>query len=38
MPIVFGNGGFRFDKNTFKYALAFFLIVLIIWFLIFKMF
>lgn len=31
IPIIFGNGGFRFDKNAFKYALAFFLIVLIAW-------
>ncbi|MBZ3934917.1 TIGR00304 family membrane protein [Methanimicrococcus blatticola] len=31
IPIIFGNGGFRFDKNAFKYALAFFLIVLISW-------
>lgn len=33
IPIVFGNGGFRFGKNVFKYALVFFLTVLIVWFL-----
>lgn len=32
IPIVFGNGGFRFDKSAFKYALIFFLIVVIVWF------
>ncbi|MDV0445574.1 hypothetical protein MmiAt1_11590 [Methanimicrococcus sp. At1] len=32
IPIVFGDGGFRFDKSIFKYALTFFLIVLILWF------
>ncbi|MDR0766907.1 MAG: DUF131 domain-containing protein [Methanosarcinales archaeon] len=36
IPIAFGNGGFRFDKNAFKYALAFFLIVLIVWYFIFR--
>ncbi len=32
IPIVFGNSGFRFDKSVFKYALVFFLTVLIVWF------
>lgn len=31
IPVVFGNGGLRFDKSVFKYALAFFLIVLFGW-------
>lgn len=29
IPIVFGDGGFRFDKKTFKYALLFFIILII---------
>ncbi|MDY0266748.1 MAG: DUF131 domain-containing protein [Methanimicrococcus sp.] len=32
IPIVFGSGGVRFDKTAFKYALIFFIIVLICWF------
>ena len=36
IPIAFGSGGVRFDKKAFKYALAFFLIVTIVWFLIFR--
>ena len=36
IPIAFGSGGVRFDKKAFKYALAFFLIVTVVWFLIFR--
>ncbi|WNY28322.1 hypothetical protein MmiEs2_05070 [Methanimicrococcus stummii] len=32
IPIVFGNGKIGFDKGIFKYALVFFLIILILWF------
>ncbi|MCL2863708.1 MAG: DUF131 domain-containing protein [Methanimicrococcus sp.] len=31
IPIVFGSGGVRFDKSAFKYALLFFIIVILIW-------
>lgn len=37
IPIIFGNGGFRFDKSAFKYALAFFLIIIFTWFILFRM-
>ncbi|MDL2260925.1 DUF131 domain-containing protein [Methanimicrococcus sp. OttesenSCG-928-J09] len=37
IPIVFGSSGFGFDKNTFKYALAFFFIIIIAWFILFRM-
>ncbi|MCL2550454.1 MAG: DUF131 domain-containing protein [Methanimicrococcus sp.] len=31
IPIVFGSGKFRFDQKAFKYALLFFIIVILIW-------
>lgn len=36
IPIIFGDSGFRFDKNAFKYALAFFIIIIITWFILFR--
>jgi len=31
IPIIFGSGGVRFDQKAFKYALLFFIIVILIW-------
>ncbi|MDV0447089.1 hypothetical protein MsAg5_09630 [Methanosarcinaceae archaeon Ag5] len=31
IPIAFGNGGIRFDKKNFKYALLFFLIAVLVY-------
>lgn len=36
IPIVFGSDGVRFDKSLFKYALAFFLIILVLWFIVWR--
>ena len=31
IPIAFGSGGVRIDRKAFKYALLFFIIVILIW-------